>query len=55
MTMRFCLLFVSVGLAMLQLAVPVTAADGIVQAQELLGHLHVLDISDGVVPPSEKL
>ena len=55
MTMRFCLLFVSVGLAMLQLAVPVTAADGIVQAQELLGHLHLLDISDGEVPLSEQL
>ena len=55
MTMTFCLLYVSLGLAMLQLAVPVTAADGSVQAQELLRHLHVLDISDGVVPLSEQL
>ena len=55
MTMTFCLLYVSVGLAMLQLAVPVTAPGGSVQAQELLRHLHLLDISDGVVPLSEKL
>ena len=55
MTLTFRLLQDSLGLAILQLAVPMTAPGGSVQAQELLRHLHLLDISDGVVPLSEKL
>ena len=54
MTMKFWLLQVGLGLALLQL-VPVAAAGDVVQAQELLGHLHLLDISDGEVPLSEQL
>ena len=53
--MKFRLLQEGFGLALLQLAVPVAAAGGLVQAQELLGHLHLLDISDGVVSLSEQL
>ena len=55
MTLQFRLLQVSLGLAILQLAVPMTAPGGSVQAQEPLRHLHLLDISDGVVPLSEQL
>ena len=55
MTLMFRLLQVSIGLALLQLAVPVAAAGDIVQAKELLGHLHLLNISDGEVPLSEQL
>ena len=46
---------VCLALALLQLAVPVAAAGGSVQAQELLAHTHLLDVSDGVVPLSEQL
>ena len=54
-TFVFHLPEVSLGLAVLQLAVPVAAAGGRVQAQELLADTHVLDVSDGVVPLSEQL
>ena len=52
---KFRLLQEGLDIALLQLAVLVAAAGGLVQAQELLGDLHLLDISDGVVPLSEQL
>ena len=53
--MKFRLLQESLGFAVLQLAVPVAAAGGRVQAQELLADTHILDVSDGVVPLAEQL
>ena len=53
-TSLFRLLHEGLGLALLQLAVPVAAAGVLVQAQEILGHLHLLDVSDGVVSLSEQ-
>ena len=52
---KFRLLQEGLDIALLHLAVLVAAAGGLVQAQELLGHLHLLDISDGVVTLSEQL
>ena len=54
-TFFFQLLQVGLGLAALQLGVEVAAAGLGVQAEELSGHIHLLDISDGVVPLSEQL
>ena len=47
--MKFRLLQEGLNIAVLQLAVPVAAAGVLVQAKELLSHLYLLDISDGVV------
>ena len=44
-------LFISLFL----LAIRVAVSGRTVQAQELIGHLHLLDISDGVVTLSEQL
>ena len=45
--LKFRLLQEGLGLALLHLVV--AAAGGFVQAQEVLGNLHLLDVSDGVV------
>ena len=53
-TFFFQFLQVSLGLAALQLGVEVAAAGLGVQAQELSGHTHLLNVSDGVVTLSEQ-